>query len=99
MTADERMQLKHPEGKRMPSVPRAHFAIVRKLILETVPATAPGMSWTDMRAAVDTKLGKKLGGANNWWTIHGVKLHLEAVGELKRASESPQRLVRTRRRG
>ncbi len=96
MTAD-RIQLKHPEGKRAPSIPREHYALVRKLVLAAVPAREPGITWVALRGAVDNKLGPQLDGANNWWSIHAVKLHLESIGELKRVGDSPQRLIRARR--
>ena len=96
MTAD-RIQLKHPEGKRMPSIPRQHYTLVRKLVLTQVPAREPGITWVALRGAVDEKLGSTLNGANNWWSIHAVKLHLESTGELKRVGDSPQRLIRARR--
>ena len=89
-----RIQLKHPEGKRAPSIERDRYELVRRLVLQTVPAKEPGITWVDLRTAVDKKLGSKLEGGNNWWYIHGVKLHLEALGDLKRVTESPQRLVR-----
>jgi hypothetical protein len=92
-----RIQLKHPEGKRAPSIPKEHYDLVRRLVLATVPAKAPGITWVDLRAAVDEKLGMRLEGANNWWSIHAVKLHLESIGELKRVGATPQRLVRTKR--
>jgi hypothetical protein len=31
---------------------------------------------------------------HNWWYTTAVKLHLEAIGELKRSGGSPQRLTR-----
>ena len=96
MTAD-RIQLKHPEGKRAPSIPRQHYTLVRKLVLAEVPARVPGITWVALRGAVDKKLGSKLDGANNWWSIHAVKLHLESTGELKRVRDAPQRLIRARR--
>ena len=55
MTAPvERVQLKHPEGKRAPSMDTRQYAIVRRLVLETLPRRAPGMTWVDLRAAVDS---------------------------------------------
>jgi hypothetical protein len=94
VTAAGRIQLKHPDGKRAPSIPRDHYTLVRRLVLAAVPPNATGISWVDLRGAVDEKLGRSLGDANNWWSIHAVKLHLEAIGEIRRISESPQRLVR-----
>lgn len=95
MTVGQRIQLKHPEGKRAPSIMRDRYLLVRKLILAAVPAKAPGITWVDLRAAVDRDLGTRLGGGNNWWYTHGVKLHLEATGEIERIGEAPQRLRRS----
>ena len=95
MTA-ARIQLKHPEGKRAPSIPKAHYDLVFRLVLAATPRKEPGISWVDLRTAVDEKLGERLEGANNWWSIHAVKLHLEATGALKRVGASPQRLIRVR---
>jgi hypothetical protein len=94
----ERIQLRHPEGKRAPSIARERYALVRRLMLATVPAKAPGMTWVELRSAMDKRLGKQLDGGNNWWYTHGVKLHLEAIGELRRVGQTPQRLVRAKRR-
>ena len=98
MTAADRIQLRHPDGKRAPSIPSDHYALVRRLVRDAVPAAGPGITWVDLRGAVNRKLGRRLGGANNWWSIHAVKLHLESIGEIRRISESPQRLVRGTRR-
>jgi len=67
-----RIQLKHPEGKRAPSIPAGHYALVRRLVLAVVPARAPGVTWVDLRTSVDKQLGTRLAGANNWWSIHAV---------------------------
>jgi hypothetical protein len=97
VSSQERIQLCHPEGKRAPSIERDRYVLIRKLMLATVPAKAPGITWVELRSAMDRKLAKQLAGGNNWWYTHGVKLHLEAIGELKRVGETPQRLVRVKR--
>jgi hypothetical protein len=96
-SSPECIQLRHPDGKRAPSIERERYALVRRLMLATVPAKAPGITWVVLRSAMDQKLGTQLGGGNNWWYTHGVKLHLEAIGELRRVGETPQRLVRAKR--
>jgi hypothetical protein len=47
-----------------------------------------------LRDAADERLGTRLKSGHNWWYTTAVKLHLEAIGELKRSGGSPQRLTR-----
>lgn len=93
----ERVRLRNPDKtKGGPSIDREKYAIVRKAILALVPRADPGITWTSLRDAADERLGRKLEGSNNWWYTTAVKLHLEAIGELKRSKGSPQRLTRTK---
>lgn len=96
--ADERIQLRNPDPKkRAPRIGRETYAIVRKVALATLPATEPGMTWTEFRDTVSKRLIRTKGydrALNPWWYTHAVKLDLEARGEIKRVGRSPQRLVR-----
>src|SRR5712691_8677816 len=95
--APDRVRLRNPDKtKAGPNIEREKYEIVRREILALVPRSAPGITWTTLRDAADTRLGRKLEGGHNWWYTTAVKLHLEAIGELERASGSPQRLTRTK---
>ena len=54
------------------------------------------MTLTALRDAADKRLGRRLKGRSNRWYTMAVKLHLEAIGDLKRSAGSPQRLTRTK---
>jgi L-asparaginase II len=93
-----RIQLRNPiAGKKGGRIPRGQYVIARRAALATLPAKAPGMTLGDFRA----KMAKRLLRAKGWdpslsasWYTMAVKLDLEARGEIKRSSGSPQRLVR-----
>jgi hypothetical protein len=94
VTAD-RIQLRHPDrAKSGPNIERDKYDLVRREILALVPRRAPGTTWTELRDAADTRLGRRLKDGDNWWYTTAVKLHLEAIGEIKRSTGSPQRLTR-----
>ena len=58
----DRIQLRRPEGKRAPSVERARYHLVRSLMLAMVPVKEPGITWVQVRSAMDRSLGKQLEG-------------------------------------
>ena len=90
-----RVRLRNPDKtKAGPSIEREKYEIVRKEILALVPRSAPGITWTSLRDSADERLGRRLKGGHNWWYTTAVKLHLEAIGELRRSDGSPQRLTR-----
>jgi hypothetical protein len=93
----ERVLLRNPDpAKAGPNIEREKYTIARDEILGLVPRTAPGITWTELRDRAEKSLAKKLRGGNSWWYTSVVKLHLEAIGELKRSGGSPQRLTRIR---
>ena len=93
----ERVQLRNPDRtKAGANIERDKYDLVREQILALVPKAAPGITWTELRDRADARLGRKLKGGDNWWYTTAVKLHLEAVGDLKRSSGSPQRLIRSK---
>ncbi len=99
MSADDRIQLHHPDpSKKTARMARDTYAVARRTVLDVVPAEEPGI-------ALDAYLGevaKRLPMAEGWdhslparWYAMAMKLDLEARGELKRINKrSPQRLVR-----
>jgi hypothetical protein len=97
-TAATQIQLRNPDPKKKGArIPRDQYAIARKAALASLPAKAPGITLTAFRA----KMAKRLRDANGWdatksasWYTMAVKLDLEARGEIKRSSGTPQRLVR-----
>lgn len=83
------------KGKTGSNIERDKYEVVRTVILALVPRKSPGITWTELRDAADQRLGTRLQGGHNWWYTTAVKLHLEAIGEIKRSGGSPQRLTRT----
>ncbi len=69
--AHERIQLRHPEGKRAPSIERVRYELVRTLLLEAVPAKEPGITRVDLRAAVDKSSGRNSRAATTGGTSTG----------------------------
>ena len=93
----ERVRLRNPDKTKVgPNVERETYEIVRKQILALVPRSRPGITLTALRDAADKRLGRRLKGRSNRWYTMAVKLHLEAIGDLKRSAGSPQRLTRTK---
>src|SRR5690606_31399851 len=77
-------------------VDAAKFTAMREAVLKVVPDTAPGMTVTDLIAAVKPHLPSDLfpsGEKAGWW-VKGVHLDLEAKKVLAR-TPSPVRLYRT----
>jgi hypothetical protein len=75
------------------SVDAAMYAAMREALLEVLPASAPGMTETQMRQAVLPKLPADLypGGARAAWWSKAVQLDLEAKGVIKRETARPLR--------
>lgn len=97
MAAEERIQLRNPDPKkRGPRLTKDSYALLRKAALATLPASGPGMTLAEFRAA----LAKRLAKTNGWdrtksasWHGMAIKLDLEARGEIRRTG-TPQRLTR-----
>lgn len=84
-------------GKRPTRIPRWKYELVRRAILEAVPADGGGMAFKELPDQVARRLSAedRSGlGSVSWYTTV-VKLDLEVKGELRRVDGSrPQRLVR-----
>ena len=95
--ASERIQLRNPDPKKKgPRLPKDLYAVVRTAALATLPASGPGMTLTDFRAMLATRLVRTKGwdrSLSAQWYGMAIKLDLEARGEIKRTG-TPQRLSR-----
>jgi len=99
MSADDRIQLRHPDpSKKTARMARDTYAVARRIVLDVVPAGEPGITLDAYLDAVADRLPR----ADGWdrslsarWYAMAMKLDLEARGELKRVNKRPpQRLVR-----
>lgn len=72
------------------------FAAVKEAVLTTLPNEAPGMSVSDLIAAVKPKLPEELfpGGDKAGWWVKAVQLDQEAKKVIARADKPPVRLYR-----
>lgn len=72
------------------------FAAMKAAVLATLPEEAPGMSVSDLIAAVKPKLPEDLfpGGEKAGWWVKAVQLDLEAKKLIARADKPPVRLYR-----
>lgn len=95
----EHVQLRNPDRtKKMPRLPKASYAVLRRTALAVVPKKAPGITLEEFLAA----LAKRLPTARGWdrslsasWWAMAIKLDLEARGEIGRVNaRPPQRLAR-----
>lgn len=98
MRDEERVVCETPTpGKRPTRIPRWKYELVRRAILESVPADGDGFAFQELPAAVSGRLSReervKLGSVSWYTTV--VKLDLEVRGELRRIDGSrPQRLIK-----
>ena len=84
--------------KKPTRIPTWKYDLVRRAILATVPAKAPGVAAKDLPALVRKQLAageiESLGSVN--WHTTTVKLNMEVEGELQRVPGlKPQHVVRT----
>lgn len=72
------------------------FAAMRTAVMAALPAEAPGMSVSDLIAAVKPGLPEELfpGGEKAGWWVKAVQLDLEAKKIIARADKPPVRLYR-----
>lgn len=72
------------------------FAAMKAAVLATLPEAAPGMSVSDLIAAVKPKLPQDLfpGGEKAGWWVKAVQLDLEAKKVIARAEKPPVRLYK-----
>lgn len=77
-------------------VDAAKFAAMRDAVLAVLPAQAPGMTVTELKAAALPHLPDKLfpGGDKAGWWLKAVQLDQEAKGAIARGPGSPVRLHR-----
>ena len=94
---EEKVQLMHPEGKKLPRIDKTKYDALRKAIL-TVLKKGP-LTHTGMKDAVllDFRKNKtKFQGAVEWY-MEGVKLHLETTKQIERLNEKPPHQWRLRK--
>jgi len=74
-------------------VSRAMYEAMRQAMWKVLPATAPGLTQSEIRAAVVPHLPDDLypGGAKVGWWAKAVQLDLEAKGTLVREPTKPLR--------
>ena len=72
------------------------FNAMRAVVLAKLPVDAPGMSVSDLIAAVKPSLPQDLfpGGEKAGWWVKAVQLDLEAKKVIARAEKSPVRLYK-----
>lgn len=97
MSADDKFQLIHPDGKPAPRIDKAKYELVRAALLTIIPQNEEGVPFTTLAERVAASLSReqvsKLG-SMGWYTTE-VKLDMEARGEIERVPGSkPQRLRR-----
>lgn len=94
---EEKIQLIHPEGKKLPRIDKAKYDILEKAILSVLKKKP--LTHTEMKEAVLDDLKKKkikFEGAVEWY-MEGVKLHLETTKQIERINEKPPHQWRLKR--
>ena len=81
---------------RTTRVNRAKYMAMRTALMAVLPASAPGMTVADTKAALLPRLDAELfpGGDKAGWWLKCVQLDLEAKGVIARADKPPVRLFR-----
>ena len=81
---------------RTTRVTRAKYMAMRTALMAVLPASAPGMTVADAKAALLPRLDAELfpGGDKAGWWLKCVQLDLEAKGVIARADKPPVRLFR-----
>jgi len=85
----EKIQLIHPTGKKLPRIDKSKHDIMRKAILSSLkkgPLTHKEMHQDILRDFQKNKI--KFDGAVEWY-MEGVKLDLEATGQIERLNDKP----------
>ena len=86
---EEKIQLTHPHGKKLPRIDKIKFDVMKKAILSSLkksPLTHKEMHQMILRDFHSNKT--KFDGAVEWY-MEGVKLDLEATGQIERLNEKP----------
>lgn len=84
----ERIQLKHPQGKKLASIDAEKYALLKKAILASLQKKE-GITHTQLFEKVKVyiaTLQKPFDGSVEWY-LEGVKLDLEASGLIVRVKE------------
>lgn len=79
-------------------VDKAKYTAMRDALLEVLPATTPGLTVAETKAAVLPILSEELfpGGDKAGWWLKAAQLDLEAQGIIQREATKPLRLHRAR---
>jgi hypothetical protein len=97
---EEKIQLTHPAGKKLPRIDKSKYDQMRKAILDSLkkgPLTHKQMHETILRAFQKNKI--KFEGSVEWY-LEGVKLDLEATKQIQRLNEKlPHRWQRVGSKG
>jgi hypothetical protein len=83
----EKIQLQHPQGKKMPNIDQEKYLVMKNAILDILKNQS--LTHKDLHTALLKKLKGKFEGDIGWY-MEGVKLDLEARGIVSRSSSNPQ---------
>lgn len=72
---EERIQVKHPQGKRGVNIPRNKYEAMKAAVVGSLKGRE--LTQTELTRAVETRLGSKFEGSIPWY-MEWVKLDLEA---------------------
>ena len=81
---EDRVQLKHPKGKRAVNIPRHKYEAMRGAIVGSLKGGRE-LTATELTRAVEARLRGKFEGSIPWYS-EWVKLHLEALRSIERVS-------------
>lgn len=95
MSNDDKIEIENftSPGRTM-RVDRAKFDAMRGALLAVLPASSPGLTVNDAKAALLPKLPQSLfpnGEKAGWW-LKAAQLDLEAKGTIRREDTKPLRL-------
>ena len=85
---DSKVQLKHPESKKMPAIAKEKYEVVRKTMLSVLKDRE--LSHNELIDEMKKKLTGKFEGSIPWYS-EGVKLDLEAQKLIMRTDSKPQK--------
>ena len=82
---EDKIQLSHPDGKKMPKIDRIKFEKTRSAILACLKGKA--LSHAELIACLKGSLNGKIDGNISWYG-ESMKLHLEAIGAIERFEDA-----------
>ena len=96
MSEPDKIEVQNPNSGRTERVNRDKYLGMRAAMLQVLPATAPGLTGAEMKAALLPHLPEALfpGGATAGWWLKCVQLDLEAKRIIARAPTKPLRFCR-----